>query len=130
MRITGLRPADTAARLGGDEFAVLLEGLADVDEAARVAKRIADALRTPFDLAGGRETFATASIGVALGAAARKGPQGLMRDADLAMCQAKRSGKARYVLYEEAMAARALERLELTSDLRRALSREELALHY
>jgi diguanylate cyclase (GGDEF)-like protein/PAS domain S-box-containing protein len=126
-----LRPEDTAARLGGDEFAVLLEDLVDVGEATRVVERIADKLRSPFDL-GERETFVTASIGVAIGGAngAKKWPEELMRDADMAMYRAKRSGKARYALFEEAMSARALERLELTNDLRQALAREEFAIQY
>jgi diguanylate cyclase (GGDEF)-like protein/PAS domain S-box-containing protein len=81
-----LRPGDTAARIGGDEFAVVLENLADVGEATRVAERIVDKLRSPFEL-GKRETFMTASIGVAFGGntGTKKGPEELMRDADVAM---------------------------------------------
>jgi len=126
-----LRSEDTAARIGGDEFAVLLEHLADVGEATQVAERIMDKLRSPFEL-GERETFVTASVGVAFGGTTgtKKLSEELMRDADMAMYRAKRSGKARYALFEEAMSARALERLELTDDLRRALAREELAIQY
>ena len=129
--LASLRTGDTAARLGGDEFAVLLENLADVDEAERVAERISDTLRPPFAL-GERETLVTASIGIAFDGTAdtNKGPEELMRDADVAMYRAKRSGKARYALFEENMSARAMERLELIDDLLRALAREELALHY
>jgi diguanylate cyclase (GGDEF)-like protein len=128
---TSLRPEDTAARLGGDEFAVLLEDLNNVDEATRVAERIADKLRAPFDLAH-RETFVTASIGVAISGTTGTPmwPGELLRHADLAMYRAKHSGKARYVLFEEAISARAMERLELSNDLRRALEREVLAVHY
>ncbi len=123
-----LRTGDTAARLGGDEFALLLEDLEDVGEATRVAERIADKLRVPFAL-DDRETFVTASIGVALGATTERS-EDLLRDADLAMYRAKQSGKARYALFEEAMSARALERLELSNDLHRALEQVEFAVHY
>jgi diguanylate cyclase (GGDEF)-like protein/PAS domain S-box-containing protein len=126
---TSLRPEDTAARLGGDEFAVLLEDLAHVGVATRVAERIADKLRAPFAL-GEREMFVTASIGVAIGGGTIRLPEELLRDADVAMYRAKHSGKARYAVFEEAMSARALERLELGNDLRRALEREEFAVHY
>jgi diguanylate cyclase (GGDEF)-like protein/PAS domain S-box-containing protein len=126
---TSLRAEDTAARLGGDEFAVLLEDLAHVGEATRAAERIADKLRAPFAL-GERETFVTASIGVAIGGGTIKLPEELLRDADMAMYRAKHSGKACYAVFEEAMSARALERLELGNDLRRALEREEFAVHY
>jgi diguanylate cyclase (GGDEF)-like protein/PAS domain S-box-containing protein len=102
-----LRPEDTAARLGGDEFALLLEDLADVGEATRVAKRIADKLRVPFVL-DGQETFVTASIGIALGGTTTERPEDLLREADLAMYRAKHSGRARYALFGEAMSAGAL----------------------
>jgi diguanylate cyclase (GGDEF)-like protein/PAS domain S-box-containing protein len=129
--LTSLRAGDTAARLGGDEFAVLLENMSDLSEAERVAERIGDTLRPPFAV-GERETLVTASIGIAFGgtAAANKGPEELMRDADVAMYRAKRSGKARYALFDETMSTRAMERLDLIDDLLRALAREELALHY
>jgi diguanylate cyclase (GGDEF)-like protein/PAS domain S-box-containing protein len=103
-----LRPEDTAARLGGDEFALLLEDLADVGEARRVAERIADKLRVPFVL-DDRETFVTASIGVAFGGTTAERSEDLLREADLAMYRAKHSGKARYALFEEAISAQALE---------------------
>jgi diguanylate cyclase (GGDEF)-like protein/PAS domain S-box-containing protein len=126
---TSLRAEDTAARLGGDEFAVLLEDLAHVGEATRVAERIAHKLRAPFTL-GERETFVTASIGVAIGDGTIERADELLRDADVAMYHAKHSGKARYAVFEEAMSARVLERLELGNDIRRALEREEFAVHY
>ena len=129
--VASLRAGDTAARLGGDEFALLLENLADVDEAERVAERIAEKLRPPFVL-GERETLVTASIGIAFDGttATNKGPEELMRDVDVAMYRAKRSGKARYALFDETISARAMERLELIDELLRVLAREELALHY
>jgi EAL domain-containing protein (putative c-di-GMP-specific phosphodiesterase class I) len=100
-----------------------------VDEATRAAERIGDKLRFPFVLEE-RETFVTASIGVALGGTTTKRQEDLLREADLAMYQAKHSGKARYAVFEEAMSARTLERWELGNDLRRALEREEFTVHY
>jgi diguanylate cyclase (GGDEF)-like protein/PAS domain S-box-containing protein len=124
-----LRPEDTAARLGGDEFVILLEDLTDVGEATRVAERIAEALRTAFVL-NRREVFVTASIGVVLSDDARKEPADLLRNADLAMYRAKHAGRARYEVFEEQMSARALERLQMENDLRRAVERQEFVVHY
>jgi diguanylate cyclase (GGDEF)-like protein/PAS domain S-box-containing protein len=124
-----LRPEDTAARLGGDEFTILLEDLTGVGGAIRVAERIAEALQTAFVL-GRREVFVTASFGIALWDEARQSPADLLRNADQAMYRAKHAGKARYEVFEEAMNARALERLEMENDLRRALERREFTVHY
>jgi diguanylate cyclase (GGDEF)-like protein len=124
-----LRPEDTAARLGGDEFTILLEDLTGVGGAIRVAERIAEALQTAFVL-GRREVFVTASFGIALWDEARQSPADLLRNADQAMYRAKHAGKARYEVFEEAMNARALERLEMENDLRRGLERREFTVHY
>jgi diguanylate cyclase (GGDEF)-like protein len=121
-----VRPSDTAARLGGDEFAVLLEDSRDKSDAARLADRLATALREPFVLHG-KEVFIGASIGIACGA--RHG-QDLLRYADLAMYRAKATGHARYEFFEPEMGAAVVERLELEADLRRAVERDELVLHY
>jgi diguanylate cyclase (GGDEF)-like protein len=105
---TCLRHADTAARLGGDEFAILLEDVTDVGEATRVAERIAGALREPFIL-GGRQLLTSASIGVVLGTPTTYDePRKLLREADLALYQAKASGKARYSIFDPSMNARTL----------------------
>jgi diguanylate cyclase (GGDEF)-like protein/PAS domain S-box-containing protein len=114
---TCLRHADTAARLGGDEFAILLEDITDVGEATRVAERIAGALREPFIL-GGRQLLTSASIGVVLGTPTHDEPKKLLRGADLAMYQAKGSGKARYSVLDPSTNARALKHLESRNDLR------------
>ncbi|HEV3477082.1 MAG TPA: EAL domain-containing protein [Rubrobacteraceae bacterium] len=124
-----LRPEDTAARLGGDEFTILLEDLKDVSEAIRVAERIAEHLRRAFVL-DGREMFVTASVGIAIWDDTPEQPADLLRNADLAMYRAKQVGKARYAVFEEAMNARALERLEMENALRRALERREFVVHY
>jgi diguanylate cyclase (GGDEF)-like protein len=99
-----LRPEDTIARLGGDEFTVLLEDITDVRYAIRVAERIAEALKEPFQL-DGQEVSVTASIGVAVGTGRESTIDDLVRKSDQAMYQAKRAGKARFVVFNEAMTA-------------------------
>jgi diguanylate cyclase (GGDEF)-like protein/PAS domain S-box-containing protein len=122
-----VRPGDTAARLGGDEFAVLLEEVGGAEDATKVAGRIAEELREPLAIRG-QDVFASASIGVASSARGRAGD--LLRDADAAMYEAKREGKNRYKVFEAGMGHGASERLGLENDLRRALRRGELRLHY
>ncbi len=124
-----LRPEDTLARLGGDEFAVLLEDLAEEGEATRVAKRIVEQLRDPFAL-GNQEVFVTPSIGIALNSPGQDSPEGLLRNADLAMYWSKKEGKARYQLFEPSIEAQSTQRMRLEHDLRRALEREEFVVHY
>ena len=123
-----LRPEDTVARLGGDEFVLLLED-AGAQDAVRVAERVLTGLREPLSLSG-RRLVVNASIGVATGGANGKYAADLLRDADLAMYRGKRSGKARVAVFEEAMNAEAFERLETEQDLRRAIERGELRVHY
>jgi diguanylate cyclase (GGDEF)-like protein/PAS domain S-box-containing protein len=134
------RGPDTVARLGGDEFAVLLERVRDDDEARGVAERLGRALAAPFTI-DGTEVVVGASVGIArLGGAhdAAPGPPDragdaadtLLRDADVAMYAAKRAGKGRYVVHEPGMTADASARLELEAELRRALERGELRVHY
>jgi predicted signal transduction protein with EAL and GGDEF domain len=117
------------ARLGGDEFAVLLEGVSDEGMPAALAGRLAAALRAPIDL-DGREVFTAASVGIALSGPGRDGPEELLRAADLAMYRAKAEGKGRSAVFEPSMDEAAVERLALETDLRHALERGELRLHY
>ena len=126
---TCLRPEDIVARLGGDEFTILLEGVAGVSDAAKVAERIAEELQPPFVL-DGQEVFATTSTGIAVSSAAQGQPTDLLRHADLAMYRAKSKGKACYEVFEPSMSIDALERLELETELRRALGREEFRVYY
>jgi diguanylate cyclase (GGDEF)-like protein len=123
---TCVRPQDTVARLGGDEFVALLEDLADAGAAARVADRIMDELREPFEI-DGHKLHTSASIGIALGAASG---EDLLRAADTAMYRAKENGKGRYEVFREAMYDRAVERLRLENDLRLVLERDELVVHF
>jgi diguanylate cyclase (GGDEF)-like protein/PAS domain S-box-containing protein len=125
----GVRPGDTVARLGGDEFIVLLEDLADTDEARAVAARILAQFETPFKLAE-REVFVGASIGIALSGAEVRLPDDLLRQADAAMYAAKSRGKGHSQVFEPGMQAQPMQRLTLEADLRRALERDELRLYY
>ena len=124
-----LRPADTLARLGGDEFAVMLTNVSGIRDALVVVARILKRLEAPVSLQG-EEVTVTASIGVALSTSAEPSPADLMREADAAMYRTKRGGKAGYSVFDPSLHAEALRRLELESHLRRALEREEFALHY
>ena len=124
-----VRPADTVARLGGDEFVILLEDMTDEADAVRVANRIHALLRKPFVL-DDHEVFTTASIGIAPGSPRYRDVQDLLRDADAAMYRAKALGKSRHEMFDAAMHERALEALQLETDLRHAIEREEFLLHY
>jgi diguanylate cyclase (GGDEF)-like protein/PAS domain S-box-containing protein len=125
---TALRTTDTAARLGGDEFAVLVEDATDPEEAMTVAERVLEALLRPFTVAG-KELFVHASIGVAWTAGEEDADE-LVRDADAAMYRAKAEGKGCARLFEPAMHTASLARLELETDLRRAVAAGEFVLHY
>jgi diguanylate cyclase (GGDEF)-like protein/PAS domain S-box-containing protein len=114
----------TLARLGGDEFTVLLEDLKNASDANRAAERLMKALASPFIL-GGKEVFTSASIGIALSNPAYEQAEEIMRDADTAMYRAKSLGKTRYVVFDADMRASVTARLELETDLRRALERKE-----
>ena len=124
-----VRPGDTVARFGGDEFAVLLDGIAETAEARRIAERIEITLREPFDL-DGRDWFVTASMGIATGIVGRTDPGQLLRDVEVALHRAQSPGSARHAVYEPSMVAATPERLDLETDLRRAVERNELRLHY
>ncbi|WP_165864465.1 EAL domain-containing protein [Capsulimonas corticalis] len=126
--LSKVRQQDTVARFGGDEFAILLEDAAP-GEAAEIAERVAAEMGQPLCIQG-RDMFVTASIGLALSLDSSGDANGLLRDADIAMYQAKASGKAVTVTFDRSMTARAAERLEMESELRRAIEQGQLRLHY
>jgi diguanylate cyclase (GGDEF)-like protein len=129
---SALRPEDTVARMGGDEFAILIEGLSGSDDARIVAARVQAALSRPIDL-GGYEVFTSASIGIVLSSSSSlstEHPEHLLRNADMAMYRAKGVGPAGHALFDRAMHRDALARLQLETDLRHALERDEFRIVY
>ena len=123
-----VRASDTVARLGGDEFTCLLEQIPDEAEASMVAERIGRALADPIRI-GQHEVVVSASIGLALSNASSDA-DGLLRNADLAMYQSKWAGKSRHSVFDLSMKKRAVERLELETDLRHALEHAQFRLYY
>jgi predicted signal transduction protein with EAL and GGDEF domain len=121
--------SDTLARLGGDEFTILLDNISDVSDAIRVAERIQQKFALPF-LIGGQELLTGVSIGIAVSASGYSAAQDMLRDADTAMYRAKALGKSRYEICDPAMHRRAVSRLNLENDLRKAVERDELRVHY
>ena len=126
-----VRPTDTVARFGGDEFAVLLESVNDSAQAADAAARILHALEIPLEI-DGKQVFPRASIGICLVDRENESPEAaeLLRNADVAMYMAKRDSKGSYRVFEPTMHERVVERLELRSELQRAIDEDQLALHY
>ncbi len=124
-----MRPSDLVARLGGDEFTILVEGTFDTAEVTRIASRIQQKFGIPFDLRG-HEVYSSASIGILHATDKHSASEDVMRDADTAMYQAKRAGKARHEVFDEEMHSAAKEILKLETDLRRAVEREEIRVYY
>jgi diguanylate cyclase (GGDEF)-like protein/PAS domain S-box-containing protein len=124
-----LRPSDTLARLGGDEFVILLEDTKTADVATQIADRIQQELAQPFRVEA-HEIFTAASIGIALSTIAYDRPEDLLRDANIAMHRAKDQGRARYEIFHPMMYTNAVALLQLETDLRRAIERNEIELHY
>lgn len=124
-----LRHTDAVARFGGDEFVLLLEDIKDIDEPTRVAERIQNQLRQPFNL-NDYEVFTEISIGIILSTMDYDRPEDVLRDADIAMYYAKAQGRGRYEVFDPAMQAVAMTRLQLENDLRRAMVLQEFCVHY
>jgi diguanylate cyclase (GGDEF)-like protein/PAS domain S-box-containing protein len=122
------RAADTVARLGGDEFAVLLEGVATVEQAEQIAASVTEAFRLPLTI-DDNELLVTASVGVALSEPGNDTEQ-VLRNADIAMYNAKTAGKGRHVVFHAEMQEQLRERLRLEDDLTQALVRSEFFLEF
>lgn len=124
-----LRPSDTVARLGGDEFTILVEGNYDETEIIRIAERVQQKFAAPFNL-NGHDVYSSASIGVLQSTEKHLTAEDMMRDADTAMYQAKRAGKARHEVFDPNMHEVAKETLKLETDLRHAVKNEEFTVFY
>ncbi|WP_254923659.1 EAL domain-containing protein [Pseudanabaena sp. SR411] len=124
-----LRGGDTVARLGGDEFVMLLEEIEDLNDVIEVVQRIKESLKVPVFL-DSNEIVISTSIGIALNSTDYTQPDQLLRDADTAMYRAKEQGRDRYEIFNPAMHTEALKKLRLENELRRAIERQELRIHY
>ncbi|MEJ2638348.1 MAG: EAL domain-containing protein [Desulfosarcinaceae bacterium] len=124
-----VRPDDTAGRFGGDEFTILINGISDPSQVMPIVDRLSVALRKPIHIEG-RDLFVGGSIGIALSTPNQDSPENLLRKADLAMYHAKSNGKGSHAIFDATLNTAALERLELETDLRLALEREELKVYY
>ncbi|MFM2314113.1 MAG: hypothetical protein RLZZ04_3389 [Cyanobacteriota bacterium] len=124
-----LRSQDFIARLSNDEFVILLNNIENISYATNIAERIHRELTIPFNLEG-YEVFIEASIGIALGSKDYTKPEDLIRDAELAVSDAKRQGKCHYQIFNQSMRGKALTLLQLENDLRWAIKREEFILYY
>lgn len=119
----------TLARLGGDEFTILLDSVRTAADAQKVAERLLSVVAEPFDLHG-REVFTSVSIGLVMSAGRYGQAEEMVRDADTAMYRAKALGKARCEVFDTSMLAAAEQRMQLETDLRHALERQELQVYY
>jgi diguanylate cyclase (GGDEF)-like protein len=119
----------TVARFGGDEFVILFEDIANLEEATDLADRIQAELETPFKLYD-YELFVSISIGITIGSEDYHQPEDILRDADIAMYQAKHKGRGRYDVFNPSTRDIAIARLDLENDLRRAIEREEFCIYY
>jgi diguanylate cyclase (GGDEF)-like protein len=124
-----LREGDTVARVGGDEFAVLIENCGNAVDISACAQRLVGQLSAPY-LLDQKDCHVTLSIGISIFPADGSDSQSLLKAADVAMYRAKETGRNNYQYYVPSMNIHTLERLELESDLRRALERGEFFLHY
>lgn len=130
QRLTAcVRPSDLVARLGGDEFAILLEALGDMDSGLRLADRVLAALSLPVRI-NGTEVIPGASVGITFSDMGYRSVDEVLRDADLAMYEAKAQGRGRVALFDSSMHERVAEKLVLEGDLRKAIGDGQLDLHF
>ena len=119
----------TVARLGGDEFAVLVDSCAQVSQAAVLAQQVLEVMKAAFDV-DKHQLFISASVGISVFPSDALNAEQLLRNADSALFKAKSSGREGYALYTEELTAHAQYRIEVASDLRRALEQQELRVYY
>ncbi|MDY6939047.1 MAG: EAL domain-containing protein [Cyanobacteriota bacterium] len=124
-----LRKSDLVARFGGDEFIILLDNIKGFKKVTQIAERIVSELKKPFQV-NGNEVFTSTSIGIALSSGNRDEPEEFIRDADIALYQAKAKGKSRYEIFNSQMYAQVAGQLQLETDLRRGLEQGEFIVHY
>jgi diguanylate cyclase (GGDEF)-like protein len=124
-----VRVGDTVARMGGDEFTVLCDSLADDEEAPSVAERVIEALSRPFTV-GSREIRIGASVGISLAKSARDYPATLIREADIAMYQAKDAGRGRWEIFRDSMVEGTGELEDMAAALRQAVASEGFSVAY
>ena len=127
--VTRIEKLFTLARLGGDEFTILLDQVKDPSDAKLVAERLIETMAAPFAL-NGKKVFSSVSVGIALSNIGYDKPEDILRDADTAMYRAKSLGKARYEVFDLEMRASVMARLQLETDLRDALERDEFRNYY
>jgi diguanylate cyclase (GGDEF)-like protein len=124
-----LRPGDVLARVVGDQFTVLLDDLRSESDAVRVAERIQNAMALPLTV-GGTEVFTSVSIGIALSSSGYSRHDDMLRDAYTALYRAKAAGRGHHEVFDADMHRRAVDQLQLETDLRRAIERQEWVVHY
>jgi len=122
-------PASTLARLGGDEFNVLLDDIKDVNDAVRVAERLRRALQAPFEV-DGQQVFTSATVGIAISTTGYERPEDVLRDAAIALNRAKAEGFSACEIFDPAMRHRAVTRLQMETDLRKAIESRAFEVHY
>lgn len=124
-----VRPGDVVARLGGDEFTILLNRTGGPEDVAHIAERVQRNLARPFQI-DGYEVFTSASIGIIVSDEILRQPEDFLRDADSAMYRAKEAGKARYEIFDREMHVRNMNQLQVETDLRHAVDRDEFEVLY
>ncbi len=124
-----VRPGDVVARLGGDEFTILLNRSGDLSEVVGVAERLQTKISEPIKI-DNYEVFTTASIGVVVSSSVPRNAEDFLRDADAAMYRAKEAGKARYEIFDREMYVRNMNLLQIETDLRHGVERQEFEVQY
>jgi diguanylate cyclase (GGDEF)-like protein/PAS domain S-box-containing protein len=124
-----VRPGDIVARFGGDEFTILLNRTGDTSDVEHVAERLQRTITEPFKI-DNYEVFTSASIGIVMSDSVKRAAEDYLRDADAAMYRAKESGRSRHEVFDRQMHVRNMNLLQIETDLRHALERDQLAVHY